>query len=216
MSEWPESNIRAYPLYGIQVRLHWKHGVSYPMTNQNRMHETVHLPSSPTVLSVKTAPWFLRQERGGANQWVTLPSCGVRVVRARVCEQDKEPDKTKKKVKSWGIVGLEQLRKWREEEGTSQNKEIREGRVNNTRAHTLPNLIFQTFHSHCAGFFVPSQTAFCCDDGRSCCHTINYSFLMETNRFFVPIVFGGINRSLEAFILLPLHWTGWQNTGSRL
>lgn len=85
-----------------------------------------------------------------------------------------------------------------------------------THAHTLPNLIFQTFHSHCAGFFVPSQTAFCCDDGRSCCHTINYSFLMETNRFFVPIVFGGINRSLEAFILLPLHWTGWQNTGSRL
>lgn len=26
--------------------------------------------------------------------------------------------------------------------------------------------------------------------------------------FFVPTVFGGINRSLEAFILLPLRWTG--------
>lgn len=67
------------------------------------MHETLHLPSSPTVLNVKTAPWFLRQEWGGANQRVTLPSCGVRVVRACVCvcEQDKEPDKNEKE--SYGV-----------------------------------------------------------------------------------------------------------------
>lgn len=91
------------PQYGIQVRLRCKDGVSYRMPSQNRMHETLHLPSSPTVLSARTAPWFLRWGRGGANQRVTVASCGVKSgaclpACVRVCEQDEEPDKNKKKV----------------------------------------------------------------------------------------------------------------------
>lgn len=39
------------------------------MPNQKRMHETLHLPSAPTVLSVKTVPWFL-EGWGGGNQGV--------------------------------------------------------------------------------------------------------------------------------------------------
>lgn len=192
------------PQYGIQVRLRCKDRLSYRMPSQNRMHETLHLPSSPTVLSARTAPWFLRRGRGGANQ---RASCGVRVVPAClracvcVCEQDEEPDKKKKKcqkkVKEWGIAGLEQLWEWRESVrsgrwgGNPPKQCSQRGRSSkNTRTHThVPNVIFQTFHSHCAGFFVLLQTAsssLCCDDGKSCCHTIKSSFfLMETKRFFL-------------------------------
>lgn len=62
------------------------------MFNYSSMQEILHLPSAPTVLSVKTVPWFNGGKSGiqGLVEEVTktAASCDVRVALC-VCERDK-------------------------------------------------------------------------------------------------------------------------------
>lgn len=184
--------------------------------------------------------------RGGANQRVTVASCGVRAVpacvRAKcVCEQDKEPEKNKQNKKkreteeklkseaSWLLSscgGDEKVSGVEHEVWTHRNSEVREGGVHKAHKHKprhVPTWIFQMLHSHCSGFFVLLQTAssslvvMMAGAAVTPSSVLLFFWWKQTRFFFLfPPFFGGTNRSLGAFVLLPLRWTGWQNTSFRL
>lgn len=151
------------------------------MPNQNRMHETLHLPSAPTVLIVKTVPWFL-EGWGGGNQGVqgcveeitrTAASCDVRVaaaVRVRLCVCERrtnnltrsDREKTIKQGSlsgSWAAVkmmGKCQIRTW----GFVSPKIFFVSPPSNQTRRSLHNtrmsrLIPEMFRSHCAPVQAP-------------------------------------------------------------